>query len=372
MLVGSALLAVAFAMPPALVAATAAGTLTTWTTWQLTIALVAIVVLEHALREWGALRKLSAGLLGIVRDERVAMAALPALIGFLPSAGGARFSAPLVDEVAASTDASPTMRSFANYWFRHVWNYTVPVYAGVVLASAVAGTSLASIIAANTPLTLAALVAGVVIAFPGVRSIGRREQERSARGHLSDLVPGLVPILGVLVAVLAFRVDVALALVIATLAVVLAAHVPARDVLRVLRSRTTLRIAAMVLGVLLFKDVLQASGAVRTVPALLDGAGVPLLAVAFVLPLVVGFVTALETAFVGLTFPLLVAAAGAVDLRLLAFAYAAGFSGVMLSPLHLCMVFTREYFETEYLPILRPVALATTVVLAIGFALAVL
>ena len=369
MLVGSALLAVAFVMPPDLVARTVAGTLTTWTTWQLTLALIAIVVLEHALREWGALRRLSAGLLGLVRDERVVMAALPALIGFLPSAGGARFSAPLVDEVARSTTATPTVRSFANYWFRHVWNYSIPVYAGVVLVSAVAAVPLSSVITANLPLTLAALVAGVIVAFPQVHPLGRERAARGVAGHLQDLAPGLVPILAVLVAVVFLRADVALALVVAAACVVVFARIPFGDVARVLRSPATTRIATMVLGVLVFKDVLTASGAVTTIPALLQGAGVPLLAVAFVVPLVVGFVTALETAFVGLTFPLLLAIGGQVDLKLLAFAYAAGFAGVMLSPLHLCLVFTREYFDTEYVPILGPVAIATLGVLAMGLAI---
>src|SRR5438067_1607852 len=248
------------------------------------------------------MRQHSTGLLGVVRDERLVMAALPALIGFLPSAGGARFSAPLVDEVAASTTASPALRSFANYWFRHVWNYSVPVYAGVVLVSAVAAVPLSSVIVANLPLTLAALVAGMLVAFPQVHPLGRVRTERSLGGHLVDLAPGLVPILSVLVAVVFLHIDVALALVIAAASVVIAARVPGRDVLRVLRSPATIRIATMVLGVLVFKDVLAGSGAVTSVPALLQGAGVPLLVVAFLVPLVVGFVTALETAFVGLTF----------------------------------------------------------------------
>src|SRR2546422_5713749 len=258
MLVGSALLAVAFVMPPDLVARTVAGTLTTWTTWQVTLALIAIVVLEHALREWGALRRLSAGLLGLVRDERVVMAALPALIGFLPSAGGARFSAPLVDEVARSTTATPTVRSFANYWFRHVWNYSVPVYAGVVLVSAVATVPLASVIAANLPLTAAALIAGAVVAFPQVHSVSRQRSAPSVSGPLADLAPGLVPILGALVAFAIFPVTVPLPLAAAAAIVVIVARVPLRDVLRVLRSEATVRIAAMVIGVLVFQDVLAA------------------------------------------------------------------------------------------------------------------
>lgn len=370
MLAGSALLAVVFAMPPLRVATSVGGTLSTWTTWQLAIAFASILVLEHALREWGALRRMTAGVLGIVRDERLAMAALPALIGFLPSAGGARFSAPLVDEAAASTDASPTMRSFVNYWFRHVWNYSVPVYAGVVLAAAVASVPLANVIAANLPLTVAALAMGAVVTFPSVHVGARTVSTRGIGAHASDLLPALLPIVAVVVAVLVFRIDLALSLVTVTVAVVVVAHVPIAEVVRLVRSRPTLRLLGMVVGVLVFKDLLAASGAVETIPALVAGGGVPPIAVAFVLPFVVGFVTALETAFVGLTFPLLLAIAGKPDLSLLAFAYAAGFTGVMLSPLHLCMVFTREYFETEYLPLLAPVAVATTGVLAVGLVIA--
>ena len=57
------------------------------------------------------------------------------------------------------------------------------------------------------------------------------------------------------------------------------------------------------------------------------------------------------------------------DLSLVPALSAAGFAGVMLSPLHLCMVFTREYFDTEYVPILGPVALATLGVLLTGLAI---
>lgn len=369
MVSASALLVVLFGMTPAAIAAALTRTATTWTTWQLAIALAAIIVLEHALREWGALARVTRGLAGLVRDERIVMAALPALIGFLPSAGGARFSAPLVDEAAAGTSASPRMRSYFNYWFRHVWNYSVPVYAGVVLASAVAAVPVSRVIAANLPLTGAALAAGAVLGFPSVRAIERSRDGRGLRAQLTDLVPALLPIVGVLVAVLFLQVDIALAMVAATLAVVLVARVPARDVGRLLRSKVMLRTVGMVVGVLLFKDVLEASGAARALVQAAVGTGVPLLGVAFALPFAIGFVAALETAFVGLAFPLILAMAGAPDLGLLAFAYAAGFAGVMLSPLHLCMVFTREYFETEYLPLLAPVALSCALVLAVGLLL---
>jgi uncharacterized protein len=49
---------------------------------------------------------------------------MPAFLGFLPSLGGAIFSAPLVEAAGKPYDLSPERKTAINYWFRHVWEYT--------------------------------------------------------------------------------------------------------------------------------------------------------------------------------------------------------------------------------------------------------
>jgi hypothetical protein len=55
-------------------------------------------------------------------------------------------------------------------------------------------------------------------------------------------------------------------------------------------------------------------------------------------------------------FPLLIPFLGGdhLDLKLVMFAYALGFFGVLLSPLHLCLSLTREYFNANWKGIYRP------------------
>ena len=53
---------------------------------------------------------------------------------------------------------------------------------------------------------------------------------------------------------------------------------------------------------------------------------------------------------------------------LLAFAFAAGFAGVMFSPVHLCLVLTRDYFKSALSPIYRTMAVPETAVVLVALA----
>ena len=51
---------------------------------------------------------------------------------------------------------------------------------------------------------------------------------------------------------------------------------------------------------------------------------------------------------------------------LLALANAAGFAGVMFSPVHLCLVLTREYFGAKLAPIYRMLVVPEAAVLVVA------
>jgi len=85
---------------------------------------------------------------------------------------------------------------------------------------------------------------------------------------------------------------------------------------------------------------------------------IPLLAITMVLPFIVGFVVGLTIAFVGATFPILISLIGAYGvgdqtLAYLMLAMAGGFVGVLLSPLHLCLLLSNSYFGTDLGPVYR-------------------
>ncbi|MCK7476438.1 MAG: DUF401 family protein [Candidatus Moduliflexus flocculans] len=89
----------------------------------------------------------------------------------------------------------------------------------------------------------------------------------------------------------------------------------------------------------------------------------------FAAPFIIGLLTGVNQAFVAISFPLLVPiiGQGSPDMVLMTFAYVSGFCGILLSPAHLCLVLTADYFKAEmrdvYKILVWPVAAVFTVAL---------
>ncbi len=74
-------------------------------------------------------------------------------------------SAPLVAEASDELRLSPERRTLLNFWFRHVWEYTLPTFPAVFLTAGITGVPIPELVAAGAPLTLAAIAAGVLFGF---------------------------------------------------------------------------------------------------------------------------------------------------------------------------------------------------------------
>jgi hypothetical protein len=66
-------------------------------------------------------------------------------------------------------------------------------------------------------------------------------------------------------------------------------------------------------------------------------------------PFLLGLLTGVNHAFVGISFPILLPIFGLAhpDLVLVMFAYVSGFVGILLSPAHLCLILTVDYFQAD-------------------------
>jgi hypothetical protein len=132
-----------------------------------------------------------------------------------------------------------------------------------------------------------------------------------------------------------------------------------------------LKMIYMVTAILVFKGILEDSGAVGQVSQEILRWQIPLMAVAVLLPFIVGVVGGITIAFVGTTFPILITlihTLGQSHLMLpyLALSLVSGFTGVLLSPLHLCLLLSNAYFETSLMPVYRQMMVPLMALLAGG------
>ena len=334
-------------------------------TINLVTGLALIMVLENIIRKRGLLKRMMEAVVNVARDRRIAMAVLPGVIGLLPSAGGAAFSAPMVQEAAADAEMKPERKAFINYWFRHIWEYILPLYPGIVLAAAITKTPLNRLMFSQLPLPLAVVGVGALLGFRGLqtRSVpGKRDWQ-----ELKALFVTLLPITLSIVLVTVFKMPLALAMISIVTAMFLFYRYSLREIAAALRESISINFMLMVVGIMVFKGMLDASGAIEALPVFFRRSGLPTGAVLFALPFIVGLLTGLTVGFVGATFPIITAMLGGhPDPGSITFAFASGFAGVMLSPSHLCLLLTIRYFKADMAGTYRLLYLPVLLVFAVG------
>ena len=84
----------------------------------------------------------------------------------------------------------------------------------------------------------------------------------------------------------------------------------------------------------------------------LDSVGFPLIAVIMIIPFLSGLATGVSIAMVGASFPIIISLLGPSPgtwsiLSTTVLAYGFGYVGMMLSPVHICLIVTNEHFKTR-------------------------
>jgi len=385
-LAGGLVLALSFHMPVAQWAQVAAMSALQRETTYLILILALILFLSEVLEKSGQTKRLMQAATGFLVDPRLRLAFFPALVGFLPMPGGAVFSAPLVRDMADELGLARRDTALVNYWFRHLWELCWPLYPGIILTSALAGVPLARLIVYTCPcIALCMFLGWRFIMRPAVAHLKDAGPdplpERDVRAALYQGLPMLIAIccgLGFEVAMtylapdLPFELGIMAALLLAIGCSLAQNRVGPGFVAGVLKDRELYKLVALVVSVLVFKDVLQASGAVEQLARVASGPGA-LFALTLGLPFLVGLISGITVAFVGATFPIILGVlhnigAGDMLMPYLTLGLFAGFTGVMVSPLHVCFVLSCQFFGADIASTWRRLLIPCGLLLACGIA----
>jgi integral membrane protein (TIGR00529 family) len=342
MIVAGSLLFLLYLMPLALILKTVKHAVSSGATIKLILALSFIRAFEKILREHDVLAGMMGAVKAVFRNRKLVAVSMPLLIGLIPSVGGAYFSAPMVAETTMGINMSPEEKGFINYWFRHPWEYVLPLYPGILLASAVSGIELHRLITVNLSYALLIVITGFVFAMRGIKGSLQTGGPPALKSFLS-----FVPILAVLTLVVAFHLELYYALLAVVTTLLLFYRYSFKSALAAFKHGFSMDIIILILGVMFFKEAMETSGAVKNLSLFFMKEGIPAAPVLFMLPFITGLLTGITIGFVGSTFPLIVSIAGTPSASAVSFAFAAGFLGVLLSPLHICLILTREYFKAD-------------------------
>lgn len=331
------------------------------TSINLYLSLALIKSFEYSLRQTGLMQKMTEASQSLLGNKKLSIISMPLVIGMLPSLGGAYLSAPMVDSATKNLNMAKEEKAFINYWYRHPWELILPLYPGVVLASAVSGVHLRELIILNLPAAMILFLAGFVLSM---RNVKDKNQLSTSNRNFKSLY-SFIPIILVLFPVIAFKIDLYISFIFNIILLCLYYRKSFKEILSIIKHGFTSDIFYLVIGVIIFKEMLQVSGAVDGIARAITQSGIPYLIVFTILPLFVGLITGITIGYVGSTFPLIMTLKQTLPYEI-SIAFVAGYLGVLISPLHLCLILTKEYFKANIIGMYRKIIPGCCIILCIA------
>ncbi len=337
----------------------------------LVLMMALILFFSGMLEKAGQLRQIVDSFGYVIKSTKIKLVAMPALIGLLPMPGGALFSAPMVEAAIPDSCVRPEQKTNINYYFRHIWEFWWPLYPGMIIFLSLTRVDILQVVAINIPLSVTMTAIGYFFFLRG-RIFDRVVlKQKDKRIFLRKVFPLILVfatlfiymgISKVLEKTAGIRLPLKTYLPIyvglgAGIIYCLRNHTySGRDLLGLVFGRKNLDLWVMIMGIIAFKAVMEQSGAVQSLRGDLVRYHLPVRGVIFALPFLSGLIFGVMFGTIGASFPLILplvqSAVSATTLTYMG-AYMAGFIGMMLSPIHACLLLTRKHFDASLAKAIR-------------------
>ena len=324
-------------------------TLTMQRTWDLLLCLYFVMCLEVELRKSGSLHGMVVTLRNIFSSNKVTLAFMPAFLGLLPSLGGARFSAPIVQEASEGIAVDDEQKSAINLWFRHIFEFSNPLMPGVILACGIANVSIGDLIDQVGWVTILCFVLGWIFLIIPLKITDLEKATNTQHDRTIDwksLVLAFGPIVTSFLLIVAFNVQAALAM-----GLVVVAFIPLYfwfkrpiSVKSVFTESLDKKLFFNVLCILYFIQLLTVIGTLDEIVSVFNNSSLPQAVIIACLSFIFGVMTGMGQGYIAIVMPI-VALMAPGNIVLVGIAMVYGMAGQMVTPTHLCILVTVEYFK---------------------------
>ena len=338
-------------------------------TYDIIFALYFVMCLEIELRLSGALTDMVKALRRMFSNVKILLAAMPAFLGLLPSVGGARFSAPIVEELSTQIKISPEHKSAINFWFRHLFEFSSPIIPGMIMACSIAEVTFGEFISHLCWVTVLAIAVGWLILIRPIKIPRTKKIVETAaeiRHERNGLLLALLPVASVFMVVVfaGLNASTATGLVVAAWVFVLAAVGRRVGVKKIFLGAFDWKMSLNICCILYFIQLLSVTEVLGEIVAAFQASPLPVPVIIACVSLIIGILTGMSQGHVAIVMPI-VAAMGTGDLNLAGVAMVFGVAGQMLTPTHVCLIVTIDYFKADLLRTLKPILLGEILVMAI-------
>ncbi len=294
-------------------------------------------------------------------SKKISMMVVPAFFGLLPVAGGALMSAPILDQIDKEVDVNRKVA--INVWFRHVLILIYPISTAMIFASSneVTGISLYLIFLTLIPPFIIMVLIGY---FTLVKNLKTNEQpsERDLKKVFHNIIPIIVaPIIDfigrtVFNTILPENFFLLIGLIISLGIALKFANMRLISTKNLAKKMKIWRFPLLILAMFWFLNVFIRSGVAEEIGSL---------NLSFILFIFFGFSLGFATGRI--LVPLTILApiylvqftVSTMPLMEFIFLYCSIFLGYIITPIHPCVAYSTNYFETNYKNVAKRLAIPT-------------
>ncbi|MEM4576348.1 MAG: DUF401 family protein [Candidatus Nezhaarchaeales archaeon] len=318
-----------------------------------------IMLLSQLYRETGTMDELNRTLERIINNPKAILSIIPAIIGLLPVAGGALISAPVVDAEGSKLKLSKPRKVYVNIWFRHIILLAYPLSPMFVITIALTRITSTTLILMVLPIMVFMAIIGYVVSFNNANIEKLNAFNNTAVGNkildlkrfLKSSSPIMVSIvgaigLGLFNSELAKRgIDVLIATIMGLITLSTVSKMSSKELINSLKSPIVYDITLATYGALLLRSVINASEIPEILNNLIPRGNLSLL-LAIAIPMLCGFFSGSAAGGFAISISVL---GGLMNIapKDIALLYMTSYLGYVISPVHLCLAFTIDYFKVS-------------------------
>ena len=328
-------------------------------TYELIGIILTILFLEKIMEE----KKILKGIVNFFlyfKDKKWALILPPAIIGLLPMPGGALVSAPLVKMASENFKLSPSEKTYINFWFRHVWEYFWPFYPGLIVASATLRVPIVKLMAIFFPLSIISIISGLFFTIPILKE---KRENGNRKFDIKNLYP-LLPI-GIIIILTILKINFLISLLTGIIVILIITKTHFKEVPKIFYKSLNLTIIFLIIFIMIYREIIITASIFERIQKEIYLSNVANCIIITFISFTMGFLTGINQIYAGVAFPMLASLFKEnIDYAWVMLVYTFGFAGVLLTPAHLCLSLTKEYFKGEWkeiykklLPSILPVIL---------------
>ncbi|MBR2727469.1 MAG: DUF401 family protein [Solobacterium sp.] len=317
--------------------------LTAWSTIQLIIMMYLITFMQSMLKARNGIDRSQKALTRLFHNNWITCTIAPFIIGLLPAAPAVFISGDVISE-AVGDRLTNEQKATAASFFRHVSEAFMPTYAAILTALALTGFAAGEFVLGMLPMMIILVLIGCFFLYRGrvpVKAEGPKSSNKA--NDFKEFVLGIWPILAAIVLIVGFGMNVALTILLVTIAYVFTGRFKLEEIKPFFISSLQPKVIGNTLAVYVFKAILTSTDSISALPEFFSKLPIPTFLI-FMLICFFGAIIAGSLTMTTTMIPVAFAAIPGSGLPLLCLLMCAVYAAMQISPTHVCLTLSCEHF----------------------------